>query len=164
MVEKKKNLSIHDSVTVHQPEEIKVGIVVSEWNESITGALKEGAIETLLAYGLKKKNIQLYSVPGSFELPSAASMLLSSDIFFNGIICLGCIIKGETRHDEYISQAVAKGIMQVGLVNITPVIFGVLTCDTMEQALDRAGGKHGNKGVEAAVSLLKMIELERSLE
>lgn len=164
MGEKKKNLSIHDSFTVHQPEEIKVGIVVSEWNETITGALKEGAIETLLAYGLKKKNIQLYSVPGSFELPSAASMLLSSDIFFNGIICLGCIIKGETRHDEYISQAVAKGIMQVGLVNITPVIFGVLTCDTMEQALDRAGGKHGNKGVEAAVSLLKMIELERSLE
>ena len=154
---KKNNLSQHNSVPTLKNKDVKIGIVVSEWNENITNALKEGALTFLEESGITKNQIVVKDVPGSFELPSAAAMLLDADDMINAVICLGCVIQGETRHFEFISQAVANGIMRVSLDYGVPVIFGVLTCDTMEQAQERAGGKYGNKGVEAAYSCLKML-------
>jgi 6,7-dimethyl-8-ribityllumazine synthase len=160
---KKKNLSQHNSIPALKNKNIKIGIVVSEWNETITNALKEGALAFLLEAGIAKKNICVHSVPGSFELPFGASMLMDSDDYIDGVICLGCIIQGETRHFEFIAQAVANGIMRISQDYAVPVTFGVLTCDTMEQAQERAGGIRGNKGVEAAYTCLKMIELQQQL-
>ena len=160
---KKTNLSEH-SATFSKANKYKIGIVVSEWNPTITNALKEGALFTLLNHGVIEANVAIHQVPGSFELPLGASMLLDADDELDGVICLGCVIQGETRHFDFISQAVANGAMRVGLDYEVPVVFGVLTCDTMEQAMDRSGGKHGNKGVEAAYTVLKMIELQRKLK
>ena len=160
---KKTNLSQHNSVSALKSKNVKIGIVVSEWNETITGALKEGALAFLYESGVAKNQIVVQTVPGSFELPSAAAMMLDADDSMNAIICLGCVIQGETRHFEFISQAVANGIMRVSLDYGVPVIFGVLTCDTHVQAQERAGGKHGNKGVEAAYTCLKMIELQQKI-
>jgi 6,7-dimethyl-8-ribityllumazine synthase len=161
---KKQNLSQHNPIPQLENKNVKIGIVVSDWNLTITGALKEGAFAVLEKAGIQKDNIHVFSVPGSFELPIGASMLLDTDVLFSSIICLGCIIQGETRHFEFISQAVADGIMRVSLHYRIPVIFGVLTCDTMEQAKERSGGKHGNKGVEAAYTCLKMIALHQKLQ
>ncbi len=133
----------------------KIGIVVSEWNADITNALLEGAKETLLKAGVLEDNIEVLYVPGSFELPWGARQIMKPGKR-DAVICLGCIIQGETKHDEYIASAVASGIMQLGLMSGIPVIFGVLTTNTEEQAKDRAGGKHGNKGAEAAVAALQM--------
>ena len=105
----------------------------------------------------------MYDVPGSFELPSAAAMLLTANENIDAVICLGCVIQGETRHFEFISQAVANGVTQVGIEYTVPVIFGVLTCNTMEQAEARSGGKHGNKGVEAAASCLQMLHTQKRM-
>ena len=160
---KKKNLSQHSSTPALKNKNVKIGIVVSEWNEIITNALKEGALAFLYDAGIAKKQVTLHSVPGSFELPTTAAMLLDADDTMDAIICLGCIIQGETRHFEFIAQAVAHGAMRVSLDYGIPVIFGVLTCDTMEQAQERAGGKHGNKGVEAAYTCLKMLELQQNI-
>ncbi|MDR2971288.1 MAG: 6,7-dimethyl-8-ribityllumazine synthase [Bacteroidales bacterium] len=161
---KKVNLSQHSDSPSLKNINIKIGIVVSEWNEAITNALKEGALAVLREAGIAQKQIVIHSVPGSFELPLGALMLIDSDDSIGAIICLGCVIQGETRHFEFISQAVANGIMNVSLDYAIPVIFGVLTCDTMEQAQDRAGGKYGNKGVEAAYTCLKMIETLQKLQ
>lgn len=160
---KKTNLSEH-SATFPKANKYKIGIVVSEWNPTVTDALKEGALFTLLDHGVSEANVAIHQVPGSFELPLGAAMLLDADDELDGVICLGCVIQGETRHFDFISQAVANGAMKVGLDYEVPVVFGVLTCDTMEQAVDRSGGKHGNKGVEAAYTVLKMIELQRKLK
>jgi 6,7-dimethyl-8-ribityllumazine synthase len=135
-----------------------IGIVVSRWNEDITGALLNGARETLLKAGVAEKHIEIMHVPGSYELPFGARQLMKADKK-DAIICIGCIIQGETKHDEYIAQAVSNGIMQLGLMSGIPVIFGVLTTNTLEQAKDRAGGQHGNKGVEAAGTALQMAQL-----
>jgi 6,7-dimethyl-8-ribityllumazine synthase len=110
-----------------------------------------------------KKNILVHRVPGTFELTTAANLLLARTTV-DAVICIGCVIQGETRHFEFICQAVSQGITNVAVKHGRPVIFSVLTCDTMEQALDRAGGKHGNKGVEGAVTALKMIALDRSID
>jgi 6,7-dimethyl-8-ribityllumazine synthase len=160
---KKKNLSQHNGVSALKNKNIKIGIVVSEWNETITGALKEGALAFLYESGIAKNQIALQYVPGSFEIPFAAAMMLDADDSMDAIICLGCIIQGETRHFEFISQAMANGVMRVSLDYGVPVIFGILTCDTMEQAMERSGGKHGNKGIEAAYTCLKMIELQQKI-
>ena len=140
----------------------KIGIVVSEWNADITNALLEGAKETLLKAGVLEDNIEVLYVPGSFELPWGARQIMKPGKR-DAVICLGCIIQGETKHDEYIASAVASGIMQLGLMSGIPVIFGVLTTNTEEQAKDRAGGKHGNKGTECAVAAIKMAALKRSV-
>ncbi|TAE55681.1 MAG: 6,7-dimethyl-8-ribityllumazine synthase [Bacteroidetes bacterium] len=139
----------------------RVVIVVAKWNPEITEALYEGAVATLREAGVRAENILRYSVPGSFELPIGAELAFKRHFNLDGIICLGCVIQGETRHFEFISQAVAQGIMRVSLDHKKPVIFGVLTPDSQQQALDRAGGKYGNKGAEAAVALLEMVDLER---
>ena len=135
----------------------KAGIVVARWNEEITGALLTGAREALEKAGFKKKEIVISYVPGSFELPFGAQRLAQKKEI-SGVICIGCLIKGDTPHFEYISQATAHGIMNVGLKTAKPVIFGVLTTNTRQQAIDRAGGKLGNKGEEAAVSLIEMLD------
>jgi len=134
-------------------------VVVSKWNPQITGALYQGALAVLQQAGVQPRHIHTYEVPGSFELPMGAQIGLSQVPAASGALCLGCVIQGETRHFEFISQAVAQGVMRVGLDTQKPVIFGVLTPDNMQQALDRAGGKYGNKGEEAAVALLEMIDL-----
>ena len=133
----------------------KIGIVVSEWNADITNALLNGTKETLLKAGVSEDHIEVLYVPGSFELPWGARQIMKPGKK-DAVICLGCIIQGETKHDEYIAAAVASGIMQLGLMSGIPVIFGVLTTNTEEQAKERAGGKHGNKGSEAAVAALQM--------
>ena len=160
---KKRNLSQCNSVPALKNQNVKIGIVVSDWNETITSALKEGALAFLCESGIAKEQISVRQVPGSFELPTAAAMMLDADDSINAIICLGCVIQGETRHFEFISQAVANGVMRVSLDYGVPVVFGVLTCDTMEQAQERAGGKYGNKGVEAAYTCLKMLEFQQKL-
>ncbi len=137
----------------------KFGIVVSQWNAYITNALTEGARNTLLEAGVLPENIEELIVPGSFELPWGARQLMKADKK-DGIICLGCIIHGETRHDEYIATAVANGIMQLSLASGIPVIFGVLTTENPEQAKERAGGKHGNKGAEAASTALQLAYIK----
>jgi 6,7-dimethyl-8-ribityllumazine synthase len=153
-----KNLSDHDPATIPDGSSMKIGIVVSEWNEEITAALLEGALNTLEKNGVNRDRIQIRAVPGSFELPYGAR-IIAEKFTPNAVICLGCVIQGETKHFDYICQGVTKGITELNLDYDIPFIFGVLTTDNLQQALDRAGGKYGNKGDEAAVTALKMAAL-----
>jgi len=137
-------------------ENRRIGIVVSEWNGNITRKLFTAARQTLLEAGLPSSSIVRMNVPGSFELPYGASVLAAKKKI-DAVICLGCVIQGETRHFEFISQACANGIMQVSLQYNKPVTFGVLTTDNMKQARERAGGKYGNKGAEAALTVVKLL-------
>jgi len=141
----------------------KIGIITSSWNDNITEMLHSGALNTLKSHGILAENVTEIWVPGSFELPVAAKMLLSQQNA-DAIICLGCVIKGETKHDEYISKSVAQGIMNLSIVSGKPITFGVLTTDNLQQAKDRAGGKYGNKGEEAAVTALQMILINQQLK
>lgn len=151
-----KNLSQHSDSNIKDIHSKKFGIIVSEWNDEVTESLYNGALETLLKHGADRRNIFRKNVPGSFELPLAAQWLAQLDDI-DAVICIGCVIQGETRHFDFICQAVAQGITDVGLKYNKPVIFGVLTPNTQQQALDRAGGKHGNKGDEAAITAIKML-------
>lgn len=151
-----KNLSEYSDRNTGSIENKKFGIVVSEWNDEITGALLEGSLETLLEQGASRENIIVHYVPGSFELSLGAQFLAQKEAI-DAVMTLGCVIQGETRHFDFICDAVAQGITNVGLKYNKPVIFGVLTTNTMQQALDRAGGKHGNKGEEAAITAVKML-------
>lgn len=153
-----KNLSEFNINDIPNAEDKHFGIVVSEWNTSITNALLQGAIETLEKAGAKADQIVIKSVPGTFELAYGAQHLFETSEV-DAVICLGCVIQGETRHFDFICDATANGIMRVSLDYSAPVIFGVLTTDNLQQAIDRSGGKHGNKGVEAAVTALKMLNL-----
>lgn len=153
-----KNLSDFNNNEIPSAEDYHFGIVVSEWNSTITNALLEGVLETLVKAGAKDHQITIKAVPGTFELPYGAQHLFETQQI-DAVICLGCVIQGETRHFDFICDATANGIMRVSLDYSAPVIFGVLTTDTMQQAMDRSGGKHGNKGVEAAVTALKMLNL-----
>ena len=161
MSSKLKNLSDYDSSKVPNGENMTIGIVIAEWNPEVTNRLADGAVNTLLKFGVKENNIQLRYVPGSFELPLGAQFLAEKKNI-DGVICLGCVIQGETRHFDFICQGVSEGIMNLNLKYNKPFIFGVLTTDNQEQALARAGGKHGNKGDEAAIAALKMIYLKRN--
>jgi 6,7-dimethyl-8-ribityllumazine synthase len=157
-----KNLSDYDPDAVPSGKGMKIGIVVSEWNHEITDALKEGAIRTLLRHGVSEEDIRVEHVPGSFELPLGAQLMAESRKP-DAVICLGCVIQGETRHFDYICQGVTQGIARLNLKYGQPFVFGVLTTDNIQQARDRAGGKHGNKGDEAAITALKMAHLKRNL-
>ncbi|WNJ21188.1 6,7-dimethyl-8-ribityllumazine synthase [Pontibacter sp. G13] len=139
----------------------QVVIAVSKWNTQITEALFQGALRVLEEAGIPASQIIRWDVPGTYELPTAAKMAMVNRPNIDGVICLGCVIQGETRHFDFICQAAAQGIMQVSLDHAKPVIFGVLTPDTDQQALDRAGGKYGNKGEEAAVAFLDMVDVHR---
>ena len=151
------NLSDYDTEKVPDASNMCFGIVVAEWNKEITGALLNGAVSTLEKHGALPENIHVKTVPGSFELSSAAACFAARENI-DAVICLGCVIQGETRHFDFICQAVAQGLTQVGIQYLKPVIFGVLTTNTREQALERAGGKLGNKGAEAAEAALLMLE------
>jgi 6,7-dimethyl-8-ribityllumazine synthase len=151
-----KNLGKHSNRNIASIKNNKIGIVVAEWNDQITDSLLSAALEILINHGAKPKNINIKYVPGSFELPLAAQYLASQKET-DAVICLGCVIQGETRHFDFICDAVANGITNVGLKYNKPVIFGVLTTNNIQQALDRAGGKHGNKGEEAAITAVKML-------
>jgi 6,7-dimethyl-8-ribityllumazine synthase len=157
-----KNLSVFEGTPVPDASPYRFGIVYAEWNSGITLALKDGAFQTLLKNGAKEKNILVKSVPGSFELTLGAQFLAEQGRV-DAIICLGCVIQGETRHFDFICDAVANGITNLNIKYNLPVIFGVLTPDTQQQAADRAGGKHGNKGDEAAVTAIKMVQLRKEL-
>ncbi|MBX7241960.1 MAG: 6,7-dimethyl-8-ribityllumazine synthase [Bacteroidia bacterium] len=137
-----------------------VSIIVSKWNPEVTEALYEGSVRVLKAAGVPDSNIIRMDVPGTFELALGAQFALEKALpYSDGAICLGCVIQGETRHFDFICSAASQGIMDTGLKFHRPVIFGVLTTDNQQQALDRAGGKYGNKGEEAAVAVLEMIDL-----
>ena len=141
---------------------MKFGIVASRFNDFICGRLIEGAIDALMRAGAEEKDIVIYKVPGSFELPLTAKKLAKSGRF-DAIICLGAIIRGATPHFEYISAEVSKGIAVVGLETEVPVVFGVLTTDTIEQAIERAGTKSGNKGADAAMTAIEMVDLFKKI-
>lgn len=158
-----KNLSDYDETTIPSAEKMKFGVVVSEWNHTITDALAQGAVDTLIKHGAKEENIVFVKVPGSFELTSGAhSVAKQSDV--DAVICLGCVIQGETPHFDYVCQGVTEGITQLNLKFDIPFIFGVLTTLNQQQAEDRSGGKHGNKGDEAAITAIKMVALNCSLK
>ncbi|MCB0598674.1 MAG: 6,7-dimethyl-8-ribityllumazine synthase [Lewinellaceae bacterium] len=158
-----KNLSEYNEANVPSAEGLSFGIVVSEWNSKITHSLYEGCYDTLLKHGAKEDDIHLLQVPGSFELAVGAKML-ADEHKSDAVICLGCVIKGETKHNEYINYAVANGLTSLSLFYSRPFVFGVLTPDSEEQALERAGGKHGNKGVEAAVTAIRMASLKKGMK
>ncbi|WP_099370646.1 6,7-dimethyl-8-ribityllumazine synthase [Sphingobacterium sp. 1.A.5] len=156
-----KNLSDFSHLQVGNAENLKFAIVVSQWNAQITGALLNGAYKGLLDHGAKDENIELIEVPGSYELISGSDIALRN-AELDAVITLGCVIQGETRHFDFICDAVANGIANVGIKYNKPVIFGVLTTDNEQQALDRAGGKHGNKGEEAAITAIQMALIHKN--
>lgn len=157
------DLSDYDPASVPDAGKMRFGIVVSDWNHDITQALLEGAKKTLKKNGATDNNIVIKHVPGSFELTLGAQFFAEYDDL-DAIICLGCIIQGETPHFSYICQSVTYGITKLNLEYNIPFIFGVLTTLNYEQARDRAGGKHGNKGDEAAVTAIKMAALQFEME
>ena len=155
-----KNLSDFNHTTIPNGAGMRIGIVVAEWNIEVTGALRDGALKTLLDNGVTENDIIVKYVPGSFELTFGAQ-LLCEDKSIDSVICLGCVIQGETRHFDFICEAVAQGVTNVSLKYNKPVIFGLLTPNTLQQAQDRSGGKHGNKGDEAAITAIKMVSLKK---
>ncbi|MFT3995046.1 MAG: 6,7-dimethyl-8-ribityllumazine synthase [Dysgonomonas sp.] len=154
------NLSSYDPASVPDGKDMKIGIVVSEWNENITKALLEGACNTLIKHGVKKENILVDYVPGSFELVFGVKHLAENkDI--NAVIAFGCVVRGDTPHFDFVCDGVTQGITDLNIRYDIPFIFGLLTTDNMQQAEDRAGGKHGNKGDECAITAIKMIDFYR---
>jgi 6,7-dimethyl-8-ribityllumazine synthase len=158
-----KNLSSYNSDIVPNAVDMRFGIVVSDWNMEVTRALLDGAVKTLKKHGATDKNIVVKHVPGSFELTLGAQFLAEYDDL-DAVICLGCVIQGETPHFTYICQGVTQGITQLNLEYNLPFIFGILTTNNQQQAVDRAGGIHGNKGDEAAVTAIKMAALQHEIE
>lgn len=157
-----KNLSEYDLTSVPSAVSMKFAIVVAEWNYEITGALAQGAVDTLKKHGATEQNIEVKHVPGSFELTLGAQYMAEfTDA--DAIIILGCVIQGETRHFDFICQGVTQGITQLNMKYNKPFIFGLLTTDNQQQALDRSGGRLGNKGDEAAVTAIKMLALKEEL-
>lgn len=158
-----KNLSDHDLNQIPSASEMTFGIVASEWNEHITDNLLKGAYQTLLDNGATEEAIYVKRVPGTYELPLAAQWMIDfRDV--DAVICIGSVIRGETSHFDYVCESAALGIKDVGLKTGVPTIFGVLTDDNNEQAIARSGGKHGNKGDEAAVTAIKMVALKRAIQ
>jgi len=155
-----KNLSTYDKNTIPNAKDFRFGIVVSEWNSNITEGLKKGAIETLLENGVTEDNIVTWDVPGTFELPFGSKhMLQTQDV--DAVIAIGSVIQGETKHFDFVCSGTAQGIMDLNIHGDVPVIFCVLTDNDMQQAIDRSGGVHGNKGTEAAVAAIKMATLSK---
>ena len=154
-----KNLSVFSTTGLPDVSQKKFAIIVAEWNSEITEALFEGAYQTLVDNGVQAENIVRANVPGSFEL-SFGSQVFAQKPEIDAVIALGCVIQGETKHNDYINHAVAGGLTEVALKYNKPVIFGVLTPNNQQQALDRAGGIHGNKGDEAAITAIKMLGLQ----
>ncbi len=141
----------------------RLGVVVARWNESVTGKMLAGAIQTLREHGVADDSIDVAWVPGAFEIPTIAGRLVRSGRYA-AVLCLGAVIRGETTHDQHINRAVSLSLARLGEESGTPVLFGVLTCDTLEQAIHRSGGNVGNKGSECALAALEMASLVAKLE
>ena len=155
------NLSDYDKTTIPNANKFRFGIVVSEWNPSITEGLYNGAYQTLIEHGALPSNIVRWNVPGSFELVYGCKKMQKQMV--NVVIAIGSVIQGETKHFDFVCQAVSQGIKDLNVLDPTPVVFCVLTDNNLQQAIDRSGGKHGNKGTEAAIAAIKMAELRKNL-
>jgi 6,7-dimethyl-8-ribityllumazine synthase len=153
------NLSSYDPASVPEGKGKRIGIVISDWNSSVTANLLRGACDTLLKFGVEKEDIIIEHVPGSFELTYGAKVMVEN-AHVDSVIILGCVIQGETPHFTFVCESVTQGTTELNLKFNVPVIFGLLTTNTLEQARARAGGRHGNKGDEAAITALKMIALQ----
>lgn len=158
MATENKNLSTYDKATIPNAKDLRFGIVVSEWNHEITEGLYRGAHDALIDCGAMVHHIIRWNVPGSFELPHGCKKLINSHQL-DAVIAIGSVIQGETKHFDFVCSATAQGIMDLNVRTDIPVIFCVLTDNTLQQAKDRSGGKHGNKGVEAAIAAIKMASL-----
>lgn len=152
------NLSDYNAEDIPNANGLRIGLIVSQWNKEITHSLYKGAVETLISHGVKDQDIITFHVPGSFELPFGASKMIDKHAP-DAVIVIGSVIQGETKHFDFVCQATAQGVMDLNIQTQTPVIFCVLTDNTLQQAQDRSGGKHGNKGVEAAVAAIQMATL-----
>ena len=157
-----RNLSEYNKEFIPNGADFKIGIVVSEWNENVTLNLLKGAKETLLENGVQENNIIIRFVPGAFELPLGCQFICESTNA-DGVIAIGTVIQGETKHFDFVCDGATQGIKDVNLKYNTPISFCLLTDKTLQQSIDRSGGKHGNKGVECAIACMKMIELKKSL-
>jgi 6,7-dimethyl-8-ribityllumazine synthase len=155
-----KNLFNYDKSSLPKSNDFKIGIVVSQWNHKVTNGLLNGALQTLEDCGLVYGNISIKYVPGSFELIYGAKIMQACGV--DAVIAIGCVIQGETKHFDYVCQGVTQGIKDLNVLNDVPVIFCLLTDNNMQQSLDRSGGKLGNKGVEAAITAIKMAALNKS--
>lgn len=162
MASRYHNLSDYDIATVPSAEGMKFGIVVSEWNNNITGALLEGACNTLKKNGVADENIKVLTVPGSFELVYGASQMVKSGV--DAVIAIGCVIRGDTPHFDYICEGATYGLARLNATQQIPVIYGLITTNDMQQALDRCGGKMGNKGDECAVTAIKMADYAKKVK
>ena len=160
MATKNQNLSAYDKTTIPNAKHFRFGIVVSEWNANITEGLFKGAFDTLLEHGVIEKNILHWLVPGSFELIYGGKKMQEQNV--DAVIIIGSVIQGDTKHFDFVCEAVSQGIKDLNVLHETPVIFCLLTDNTMQQAIDRSGGKHGNKGVEAAIAAIKMAVLRKN--
>ncbi|MCL5130428.1 MULTISPECIES: 6,7-dimethyl-8-ribityllumazine synthase [unclassified Algibacter] len=155
-----KNLSDYDKTTIPNAKDFRFGIVVSEWNDTITEGLYKGAYDALIENGVEPDNIVRWDVPGSFELIYGCKKMQEQMV--NAVIAIGCVIQGETKHFDFVCEGVTQGIKDLNVQKETPVIFCVLTDNIMQQSIDRSGGKHGNKGTEAAIAAIKMAELRKN--
>ncbi len=155
------DLSAYRPLNIANTDKMIIGIVVSEWNEFATFGMRDGAVDTLLKEGVQKENIVVHHVPGAYELSYGAMKMAKKN--YDAVIAIGCVIRGETAHFDYVCSAVAQGIKDVNILTDTPAIFCVLTDDNREQSIARSGGIHGNKGIEAAVTALKMAALRKML-
>ena len=160
MATENKNLSTYNKAALAQVKGKSVGIITSQWNGEITENMRKGAVETLLDCGILPEDILQWQVPGAFELVNGAKrMLLGKSV--DAIIVIGCVIQGETKHFDFVCQGVTQGIAYLNATQAVPVIFCLLTDNTLQQSIDRSGGKHGNKGIEAAITAIQMIDLEK---
>ena len=157
------NLSDYDFSSVPSAEKMKFGIVVSEWNYNITGALLKGAIDTLKKHRAKDENILVKTVPGSFELTFGSAQMIKSGKV-DAVIAIGCVVRGDTPHFDYVCAGTTQGIAQLNAEGDIPVIYGLITTNTMQQAEDRAGGRLGNKGDECAITAIKMLDFKEKLQ
>jgi 6,7-dimethyl-8-ribityllumazine synthase len=155
------NLSAYDKATIPNAKDFRFGIVVSEWNHDITEGMFQGAFDALKDCGAINENIVRWNVPGSFELVYGCKRMTQSYDMLDAVIAIGSVIQGETKHFDYVCEAVSQGIKDLNVHGNIPVIFCVLTDNNMQQSLDRSGGKHGNKGTEAAIAAIKMAQLRK---
>ncbi|MCL4119754.1 UNVERIFIED_CONTAM: hypothetical protein GTU68_066473 [Idotea baltica] len=155
-----KNLSDYDKNTIPNAEGFRFGIVVSKWNDTITEGLYKGAFDALIENGVLPTNIIRWDVPGSFELIYGAKKMQEQKV--DAVITIGCVIQGETKHFDFVCEGVTQGVKDLNILHDTPVIFCVLTDNTMQQSVDRSGGIHGNKGTEAAIAAIKMAALRKN--
>ena len=155
-----KNLSDYDKATIPNAKKFRFGIVVSEWNDNITEGLYKGAYDALIENGAEPSSIIRWNVPGSFELIYGCKKMQEQMV--NAVIAIGSVIQGETKHFDFVCEGVTQGIKDLNVTRETPVIFCVLTDSNMQQSIDRSGGKHGNKGTEAAIAAIKMAELREN--